>query len=66
MHLIEKEVEEMIANLILKFNMNDLKNIKRNNKAYVLRIKIMKEMIELKKFIFDKEKQLKEFNPNNE
>ena len=56
MHLIEKEVEEMIANLILKFNMNDLKNIKRNNKAYVLRIKIMKEMIELKKFIFDKEK----------
>ena len=46
--------------------MNDLKNIKRNNKAYVLRIKIMKEMIELKKFTFDKEKQLKEFNPNNE
>ena len=56
MHLIEKEVEEMIANLILKFNMNDLKNIKRNNKTYVLRIKMKKEMIELKKFTSDKEK----------
>ena len=46
--------------------MNDLKNIKRNNKAYVLRIKMKKEMIELKKFTSDKEKQLKEFNPNKE
>ena len=33
MHLIDKEVEEiLIANLALKFNINDLQNIKRIRK----------------------------------
>ena len=49
MHLIEKKVEEiLIANLVLKFHINDLQNLKRNKKAYVLMIKIMKKIIKLK------------------
>lgn len=36
MHLIEKEVEETIVNFVLKFNINDLQNIKRNKKAHCL------------------------------
>ena len=64
MHLIEKEVEEiLIANLVLKFHINDLQNLKRNKNAYVLRIKIMKEIRKLKEFTSNKEKQFKAFNP---
>ena len=60
MHLIEKEVEEiLIANLVLKFHINDLQNLKRNKNAYVLRIKIMKEIRKLKEFTSNKEKQFK-------
>ena len=57
MHLNEKKVDqEMKANLVLKFNINDLQNIKRNKKAYILRIKFIKEIIELKEFTFDEKK----------
>ena len=57
MHLIEKKVEEiLIANLVLKFHINDLQNLKRNKNAYVLRIKIMKEIRKLKEFTSNKEK----------